>query len=333
MPEMNRVKRCCLAAMVMIVFQAYADGTAALRRAYEEGAVARVRCCVVDEEGIPLSNVTVRVSFKSTVRTSDNQDVCVRTNGEGRFDVSRRTNWKVGVWVGKNGYYDSRFEVSFYDTGRNKVEDGKWDHDGLNRKIVMRKIRAKHALVVFPEVKRMGTWKIPVKNEWVGFDFESFDWTVPYGNGRYKDVLLRFSSETVDHVHGHYQMELCFTNNPFAGAYVGIGDPWSDLKIPHVADPFRNYATYHCFVRNALGSVREDNFPKKEGYIVFRTRTRTDDNGKLTAACYGVVSGVWISGETTMRMEDAAFNPGENNVDIEDGYYLRQLLRQYDRRR
>lgn len=76
--------------------------------------------------------------------------------------------------------------------------------------------------------------------------------------------------------------------------------------------------------------MREDNFPKKNGFFVFRTRTRTDDKGNLSAACYGVISGVWVSGETTMRIEDAAFNPKENDVDIEDGYYLRCLLRQYD---
>ena len=305
---------------------------AALVKAYNGGAVARIVGCVVDEENMPVSNATVCASFRSTVRTDDNHDVQMKTKEDGSFEVARRTNWKVECVVSKDGYYDSKFEVSFYDMERNRVDKGHWVNDDLKRKIVIRKIRTKKSLSVFPEFRRMGTWKIPVMNEWIGFDFELYDWAAPHGSGIHRDVLLRFSARKLDHIRGHYQMEVSFTNNPYAGAYVGKADLLSELRIPHVAEMSRDYAKSFCFLRNALGVVREDTFPGKDDYFVFRTRTRTDSEGRLISACYGVISGVWVSGETTMRIEDAAFNLNENDVSIEDGYYLRQVLRQYEGR-
>lgn len=329
---MKPLNACCLMFMILSAFHVSADKKEVLSRAYKEGALAKISCQVVDENLTPMSNVTVCVSFRSTVRSIADEDFRLKTDCEGMAKVSHRTNWKVSCIVREEGFYESRFEVSFYDMMRNRVVNDEWVDDGLRRRIVLRRIYAKKTLAVFPEARRMGTWKIPVKNEWIGFDFESFDWTNPYGKGLHRDVLLRFSSEKIDHLHGKCQMEVCFTNNPHAGAYVGVGDKLSDLKIPHVADVSRPYVDHYNFTRNILGPMREDNFPKKNGFFVFRTRTRTDDKGNLSAACYGVISGVWVSGETTMRIEDAAFNPKENDVDIEDGYYLRCLLRQYDQK-
>lgn len=324
---------CCFLFLMLLAFHALADQKSVLNKAYKEGALAKVACRVVDEDLMPISNAMVYVSFRSTIRSIGDANFRLKTDCDGKFEAMHRTNWKVVCTVRKEKFYDSRFEVSFYDTERTGVADGEWVQDGLSRQIVLRRICAKEALSIFQESKRMGTWKIPVKNEWIGFDFELFDWTEPYGKGRHKDVLLRFSSEKIDHLRGKCQMDVCFTNNPYAGAYVGVGDHVSDLKVPHAADVSQTYVDRYSFMKNTLGFEREDNFPKRNEFFVFRTRTRMDDKGKLESACYGVISGVWVSGETVMRMEDAAFNTKENDVDIEDGYYLRRLLRQYDRNR
>ena len=318
--------------MLLAWQSAFAVRDDALCKAYAEGAMASVSCRVVDEEYRPVAGATVRVEFKSATQSVGDASFCAMTDREGMFSAEHQTNWKVVCAVWKEGYYESRFEVSFYDSARNAVKDGEWVCDALSRQIVLRRIRTTKSLAIFPESRRMGTWRIPVKDEWVGFDFELFDWTAPHGKGRHEDVLLRFSSERVDHMHGKSQMDVCFTNNPCAGAYVGRADAQSDLKIPHSADLDQVYANRICFMKSTLTSDRRDSFPGKDCFVVFRTRTRTDDKGRLTAACYGVVSGAWTSGEMTMRMEDAAFNPKENDLNVEDGYYLRRLLRQYERR-
>ena len=151
-----------------------------------------------------------------------------------------------------------------------------------------------------------------------------------YGTGVHDDMLLRFSARTISHVRGSYQMEVCFTNNPCAGMHLGEGDALSDLKIPHVADPSGVYVGYHRFERNFTGENKTDTYLKKGMYAVVRTRTKIDADGKLVSACYGVISGMWISGGKTMRMEDASFNSACNDLAIEDGYYLRKRLEEYN---
>lgn len=330
---MKLSKTSCFALVLLAWQNALAVRDDALCKAYAEGAMASVSCRVVDEENRPIVGATVRVEFKSTVQSIDDASFCAMTDREGVFEIEHRTNWKVVCAIWKESFYESRFEVSFYDTKRNAVKDGKWVSDALSRQVILRRIRTSESLSIFPESRRMGTWRIPVKGEWIGFDFEVFDWTAPHGKGQSTDVLLRFSSERVDHMHGRSQMDVCFTNNPYAGAYVGKADELSDLKIPHSADVGQAFSERMCFTKTILTSDRRDTFPDKDSFVVFRTRTKTDDNGRLAAACYGVVSGAWTSGEMTMRMEDAAFNPKENDLNIEDGYYLRRLLRQYERRR
>ena len=322
-----------LVIVVIFVLQACMAQNELLHQSYENGATAQISGHVVDEENNPLVNATVHAMFRS-MGTGKDFEVWAETDCNGRFGVSHKTNWKVEIWVRKDGYYASRFEVSFLDVACTNVEKGNWITEGLDRKIVLRKVNTQRTLSVFSEAKRMGTWKIPVMDKWVGFDFSVFDWSKPHGRGKHDDVLLRFSAKRTDHMHGRYQMEVCFTNNLHAGAYIGKAeDRFSDLKIPHVADRDRKYSGYFCFTRNRLGLERVDSFPKKNEYVVFRTRTRVDANGALIGACYGVISGIWISSDTMMRIEDAAFNLVENDADIEDGYYLRQLLRQYDMER
>lgn len=328
---MRRIWLCCMVAGMFATPSIGAVVSPLLVKAYRDGAVARVQGCVVDEKGIPLSNAFVRVLFRSINQRRDDAELSVWTDGEGLFELAHRTNWKIECHIMKDGYYDSNYEISFYDAERAIVKDGLWTiPDEMNRRIVLRKILSEKALFVFPEGKRMGTWRIPLTNEWVGFDFEYFDWVKPYGKGKWTDMLLRFSSETRGHIRGRYQMEVSFTNNPYAGAYRGSADKISDLKIPHRADMSKDYVNYYCFLRDTIGDVRKDTFPGPNDYLVFRTRTQTDAEGFLASAHYGVISGTWISSETVMRMDDAAFNPVENDADIEDGYYLRYLLRQYE---
>lgn len=161
---MKPLNACCLMFMILSAFHVSADKKEVLSRAYKEGALAKISCQVVDENLTPMSNVTVCVSFRSTVRSIADADFRLKTDCEGMAKVSHRTNWKVSCIVREEGFYESRFEVSFYDMMRNRVVNDEWVDDGLRRRIVLRRIYAKKTLTVFPEARRMGTWKIPVKN-------------------------------------------------------------------------------------------------------------------------------------------------------------------------
>ena len=68
-------------------------------------------------------------------------------------------------------------------------------------------------------------------------------------------------------------------------------------------------------------------FLDNDSYLVFRTRTRIDDDGNLTSAHYGKILGRWISGAANMLLSDGCFNPKENDVSLEDSRTLRNVLR------
>jgi hypothetical protein len=39
--------------------------------------------------------------------------------------------------------------------------------------------------------------KLPVQNEWLGYDFEVADWVAPHGKGKNVDILFKEGSEGV----------------------------------------------------------------------------------------------------------------------------------------
>ncbi len=126
-------------------------------------------------------------------------------------------------------------------------------------------------------------------------------------------------------------MDVCFTNNPFAGAYTCKKKTDSVLSWDGYVDADKNFATMfrYTFERRPDGVRIVDTLPE-DSYMVFRTRTEPDDSGNLVAAHYGVISGAWLLGSETMRVGDACFNMCANDVGIDDGYYLRKAVEGLD---
>ena len=129
-----------------------------------------------------------------------------------------------------------------------------------------------------------------------------------------------------------YEMEVSFTNNPYAGAYLLKEDDSSDLTTVRVADSNALYRTSFVFVKEQTpGTSRHWDFLDSGSYLVFRTRTRVDERGNLIGAHYGKIRGQWLSELEFMILSDGCFNQKENDVNIEDGRTLRDVLRNYKR--
>ncbi len=166
---------------------------------------------------------------------------------------------------------------------------------------------------------------------WVGFDLEKFDWTAPYGTGEKSDMLIRFASNIKNaYFDFKISMDVCFTNNPFGGAYICKKTTGSDFTWSECADTNETFVTefnYTC-ERRPDGTRVIDRL-SDDSYLVFRTRTTVDSSGNLASAHYGVISGGWLFGSETMRVGDACFNSKENDARIEDGYYLRKDVKEH----
>ena len=286
--------------------------------AHSHGAETRECFRVVDSGGKPVTNANVRCAFKVGVGASGLQDVYGVTDTNGLCTINGMCKAYMDYSVAKDGYYCSHGKVDYMETTRvPAVIGGKWQPYGETRMVVLKKVKNPYAVKVFNEKSHRRN--IPVFGEWVGFDLEDGDFLPPYGSGRHEDVSLRFKSDVrkrrIDYT---YVMDVCFTNNPYGGAYIMKEDACSDLKTEYLADTNANYRSVWSFATESIADLPvKYSYLDHDSYLVFRTRTRVDENGRLVGAHYGKVRGIWRSTQKEMLLNDGCFNPVENEPNIE----------------
>ena len=301
----------------------------ALNRAVTDGAQAKLILRVVDQDGNPVPDARVRCGFWRNYSGGGPLGFDLTTERNGICTAKGKCTRQVAWTVMKNGYYNSSGEWKLSETeAKPKVSGGKWQPYGSTRTIVLKKIKNPDKLRIFPDGKRMCRWKIPALDRWIGFDLEVFDWVEPAGIGRHDDVLIRFKSEIKNkYFDFRFDMDISFTNNLYAGVYERKKDKFSMFEWEYHANTnnvFKDSLSFWCEKRP--GKRGETKGLAEDSYLVFRTRTKVDEDGRLKEAHYGVISGEWISGSETMRISDACFNPFPNDTNIEDGYYLRKKV-------
>lgn len=320
--------------VIMILSTMVLGVGAPINDAYAKVALAQVRINVVDQDGIVVPDAKIWGGFTCGSRMNDYVLVDGMTNTNGEFVAQGKCNEFLRVDVTKEGYYQSEIKVNFLRSKADpRVVDGKWQPYGETRTVVMKRIRNPGRCVI-PKQGGQFAWNIPVFGEWIGFDFEEFDWTSPYGRGKCEDVLLKFQGKCnkrfVDY---EYEMEVCFTNQLYAGAYVCDLAGYSDLKTQYCADTNGEFQTSFRFVLKKSSTQRVMECVGQNQYLVFRTRTKVDDGGKLKAAHYGSLQGMWSFGDKQMSVGDACFNIYENDTNIEDGRTLRDKIKNYAKRK
>ena len=316
-------------AFAALNVQALVD--ASLKDAYFKGADAKIIYRVVDDEGMPVEGASAHIWFRSTHPKLVIDDWTVNTDSNGVFIAEHRTNDRLSCRISKDGYYHTFDRVTFSDPCAYPLATGgKWQPYGSIRTVSLKKIRNPYMLHVFPVSIR--GYQIPEFGKWIGFDFECCEWIAPYGKGRSADVLLRFSAMKKSLHDYKYVLDVSFTNNPYAGAYLMKVDEASDLKTKYTADSNATYkAEFSYVLEQSPGNRRYWNFLDTDSYLVFRTRTRVDKDNNLIGAHYGKILGRWRPGIEAMILSDGCFNPVENDVNIEDGTVLRTVLKNMDR--
>ncbi len=286
------------------------------------GAKAKERFRVVDDLGNPVSRA--RIDGQWGTPSSNAATFEGETDTNGVFSVMGVTRDMVRFTVNKKGFYSSHGEVRYIDSWAvPAVKNGVWQPGNVERRVVLKRVRNLEKLAV-PSREKIMECKVPVQDEWIPFDLEAFDWNAPYGTGRFPDVLLRFHErKTAAWNDFTVCMDVCFTNNPYAGAYELKKDLFSDFKTVYKADSnavYRSNFAYKC-ERTASGQGTV-HMLGRDSYLVFRTRTKVDEDGNLKSAHYGVIQGEWSFDGKSMSFSDGCFNAHENDVNVEDGFFL-----------
>ena len=273
---------------------------------------------ILDDAGRPVPDVSCRGWIREFDIKGGGRSYSLMSDTNGIVTIHGKCSVSFTAFFMKEGYYMSRLEPCLDEDGKGSaIVDGKWQPYGETRTVVLKRIKNPYAVKVFSGEQCHR--KIPVFEQWLPFDMEQSDWLAPYGKGKYGDVLLRFEKAGSGRVGDFaYSMEACFTNNPHAGFYCKPMDEFSDLKTDYHADTNANYSTRYRFLIDVINKHP----PKQIGcadnsYLVFRTRTRVDENGNLVGAHYGKYCEGWSSDAKEMQFGSSCFNPVENDTNIE----------------
>lgn len=295
-----------------------------VQEAWRKGAKAKIEYRIVDENDKPLANQRIGFSWQNDYPRKKWGGYAT-TDTNGIVVLQDKVGSQMTIGVAREGYYGSGDEVVFYarDGISPLVKDGKWQPYGENRTLV---VKRKRNPIDAPTLLH-SVINVPATNVWLGLDMETFKWVKPYGDGLHSDMLLRFNSDPINKYEVNWAtMDVSFTNNPYAGFYVLPKDGFSEMKSVYHADTnmaFRTEITY------SIGRLpKDDNLLDDGHYMVFRTRTTVDDEGKLVSAHYGKIYGRWgIWGGTKARM--MFFNTTPNDTNLEDmaTYKKSELMR------
>lgn len=290
----------------------------------------RISYKIVDEAGVPVPDVSCRGWIREFDSKGGGYSYSLISDTNGILTISGRCSVSFTAFFTKEGYYTSRLEPCLDMDGTGSfIVDGKWQPYGEILTVVLKKIKNPYAVKVLSGVQCHR--RIPKFDEWIGFDFEQGDWLQPYGRGMNEDVLVRFKSSVRKHQMDYtHVMEVSFTNNPYAGFYQKKKDASSDLKSDYFANSNAVFETGMVCIQEKLEKCpRRWDFLDKDSYLVFRTRTRIDENGNLKAAHYGKIYGYWCSDDKEMTFGGGCFNPVENDTNIEGDQSLLYKVRNY----
>lgn len=321
-------------------FQAIYDAstTPEVQEAQRKGAKAKIIYRIVDDEGVPITNTVVHGTWRNDFpRKTWKESFVTDTNGE--FVAEGKVGGAFGFYVKKDGYYMSSTGQNFHwrEGVSPLVKDGKWQPYGEHRTLVVKRIKN-------PVDMKFHNWGIdgccaPATNVWIGLDFEKGQWCKPYGNGKYEDVMVRFSGIIVDDFTWDTKTEISFANVPYAGLYMMQKDTFSTMKTCYAA--LTNDSAYTEKTITLTSKGRRGISPNKQTtdkiaadkYMVFRTRCAVDEKGGLVSAHYGKISGelggllgLLFRTRSTLAVEAGIyFNPTPNDPNLEDARNVRLL--------
>lgn len=292
-----------ISSMISFVTLAYSQlVTPEVKRAiWNTGAETKVLFRVMDDLGHPISNVHINVGL--WMPWNENAEVGVVSDDNGEACIVGKSSGEVTGMFSKNGYYSSRLHYFLYRLPGGGVKDGRWLPYGGTNIVTMKRIRQPIEMSVgYP--RRISDLVFPVTNQVVGFDLKMWDWCNPYGEGRKDDCQIVYYGVEEG------RLDMMFTNG-LDGAVVYPRSSISVFPSIYNADTNANYKKSFTFRCTEVG----ENLNLSSEYIVFRVRTRVNDNGCLEYANYGKIYGP-LSFRRRLSFT-SYFNPTPNDTNLE----------------
>jgi hypothetical protein len=166
----------------------------------------------------------------------------------------------------------------------------------------------------------------------MGYDFEQNDWLEPYGKGKVADVEFLITAEWYEDIRVKQNLKMRFPY-PHAGAYFMEKDIFSNFISVYHADSNHDYQNEIVFSSEAekRGNLMwpfqdKSTLLTDENYLIFRTRTKVDEDGNIVEARYGKIygpiefNGVELTGNKYLKKRvrmSFYLNPNTNDTNLE----------------
>ena len=286
------------------------------QRATSKGAKTKMELHVVDDEGVPVSDVNVETVF---AMGADFQSGVFKTDAAGLVVVEGVTTGNtVELFLKKESYYSSHLKFCYLKFGENrKVKDGKWQPWRESRNVVLRKI-----VNPKPIQRHCGFVDVPQTNEWIGLDMACGDWVRPYGKGVVADLDLMVQWDGMQKPLSRN----CFMQVRMNG--VGCGGTFtnrvleSEFPYPHEAETNDMYEVRSFFWKERENGIRmkEQSFWNQLNFVT-RSRCVVDESGRVKEANYGCIRELEVGpgdeGRPVLGLH-CVFNPTPNDTNLED---------------
>ena len=312
----------CIVLPFMTIATSPSAEEIALYKARQYGAQAKECLRIIDQDGAPVVGAKIWGGIQTGGGYKDFIPIQGSTNTNGEYIIQGKCTDRITCEITKDGYYDSLFLLSDYGYTHN-LDNGKWQPYGNWTDVVMKKILKPVAVGV-----RYVDQKIPTFGQWLGYDLETVDWMPPWGKGKQADVMIRFELREVGSFDFGYKMELSFAHNPLAGVIRCKKEPFSRFPCAYNAPTNDVYNSIITFEVDRTGAKKRIwNQLENDEYLIFRTRTKVDENGALLAAYYGRIDGEWKFHELhRMWIRGVYFNATPNDTNLEDKYSFEDVM-------
>lgn len=280
---------------------------------------------VVDFDGNPISNATVRVNTMEKWKPGDNfgrtsyMNVRNMTGTNGEASVSflcKSLQFSYGVSA--DGYYGemSNKDVHFARVGSGfNLQQVQFETNLVVKVKPIVKPTPMYVInmpfgtgetIEYPGKAHFGSW---------GFDLKVGDWVCPFGTGEIADFTVEYSDL-------HYASDkaldcaLVFTNAVQDGCYIAecTGTRFRSDYVANTNAVYMKRLDFESWGQKYVGRYAAKLLGDNQ-YVVIRTRTRYDDKGRLVSACYAKIYGPirFLGGMNFVSY----FNPNENDTNLE----------------
>ena len=283
-----------------------------------------VKFRVVDFDGNPISNATVSVNTLKEWIPGEGFGRDVMVDIDGKTDTNgvasivflcKSMNFSYSV--GADGYYGTGGGIGFARAGSGfTLRQTQFETNlVVSLKPVLNPVPMYVAEMPpyadkgrrYPNRATRGTW---------GFDMRVGDWVAPYGHGETTDFIVEYSKEHLEKDKA-LDCALVFTNGVCDGCYIAkcTGTRFRSDYAANTNATYMKRLDFDSWGKKHKGRYATQLLDDDE-YIVIRTRTKCDDNGRIVSAHYAKIYGsIGFLGEFTCT--GLYFNPNESDPNLE----------------